>query len=243
MLKNLPNGAIAWEGNSLLNDSPIVLILTGLNFPSHNSKTGDLIQSWVLQQDYLPSQAWKEGKDTGVCGNCPLKRICYVNLIPVNNLWRKYKAGGYPLLDNKILSRIKRRHRQLRVTSYGEATAIPFDAWIPLLEAAAGNTGYTHQWRDCDRRWQRYLMASVEDPKDVAIANSLGWRTFRPITSVNSLLPREIICTNSQDRDVTCEDCRLCSGTNRQGANIADLIHGIDWKIRNFQALAAKFEN
>jgi hypothetical protein len=48
------NSYIAWEGNSLIDGSPIVLILTGFVFPSFNKKTGsEMIQSWILQQEFV----------------------------------------------------------------------------------------------------------------------------------------------------------------------------------------------
>ena len=46
----LKNSYVVWEGASLIDGSPIVLILTGFVFPSTNIKTGRMIQSWILQQ-------------------------------------------------------------------------------------------------------------------------------------------------------------------------------------------------
>jgi hypothetical protein len=46
----LQNSYIVWEGASLINGSPIVLILTGFVLPTSNRKTGRLIQSWILQE-------------------------------------------------------------------------------------------------------------------------------------------------------------------------------------------------
>jgi hypothetical protein len=57
----LQNSYIAWEGNSLIDGSPIILILTGFVFPSSNKKTGRLIQSWIIQQNFAPTHAAKEG--------------------------------------------------------------------------------------------------------------------------------------------------------------------------------------
>lgn len=238
------NGAILWEGNSLLDNSPIAIILTGLHLPSHNPKTGLQIQSWIIQQDYLPTDAIKYGNDTGTCGNCPLKPSCYIRPMGINNIWRKYRRGGYPHLDDNMLNRIKRRHQSLRIGSYGEGTAAPFEIWQPLLSAAANNTGYTHQWRSCDRRWARYLMASIENPKDIAKANAMGWRTFRTILSLDFMEPGEMLCRNAQDKDITCEECRLCCGTNGTAkTNIATPVHGLNWKIQNFKAIVANFKD
>lgn len=232
-------GAIAWEGNSLLDGNEIVLILTGLIITTSNTKTGDQIQAWILPQNVLPSEAVMTGKDKSVCGDCPLRsRTCYVQTSTLNNIWRKYKRGGYPLLNSKILNRIKKRHQQIRITAFGDAAAIPWDAWQPLIKAADCNTGFTHQWKTCDQRWNELLMASVETPADLLLANQMGWRTFRPLTSKNDLLPSERLCTNYLDEDVTCEDCGLCSGTSGKGlTNIANPVHGLPWKINNFANL------
>ena len=39
-----PNGAIIYRGPSMLDGSPIVAILTGIDKPSHNPKTGPMAQ-------------------------------------------------------------------------------------------------------------------------------------------------------------------------------------------------------
>ena len=232
-----PNGCIAWSGDSLLDGSPIVLLLTGLELPSHNTKTGAMVQSYILHRNIPPIEALTSDRDEAVCGDCPLKReICYVDLRPIGSIFRKYIAGGYPLLDNKILARLKRRHLRLRLGSYGDPTAVPFEAWLPLLTHCDGHTGYTHQWRSCDQRWRDYLMASVERPEDVTKANERGWRTFRVKLPSDPLLKGEIACANSQDDTVQCEDCGLCNGRNNNSLiNIADDIHGLTWKRSNFR--------
>jgi hypothetical protein len=82
----LKNGYIAWEGNSLIDGSPIVLILTGFVLPSSNKKTGSqMIQSWILQQEFTPTHAAKEGFDRGICGSCPLKMSQYNSQFAVRN--------------------------------------------------------------------------------------------------------------------------------------------------------------
>lgn len=239
MSKPKQNGAIAWEGNSLLDGSPIALILTGLHIPSSNIKTGDQIQSWILPQNILPSAAVMTGEDKGTCGNCPLRRsVCYVQTSTLNNIWHKYRRGGYLPLDQKMLRRINRKHQQIRITAYGEATAIPIEAWQSLFDATSSNTGFTHQWRNCDQRWQQFLMASIETPQDLAEAQGMGWRTFRPLMSEADLLPTERLCSNYLDEDITCEDCGLCSGTSGKGdTNIANPVHGLPWKLTSFKAL------
>ena len=49
----LKNSYVAWEGASLIDGSPIALILTGFVNYSSNRKTGRVLQSWILQQNIL----------------------------------------------------------------------------------------------------------------------------------------------------------------------------------------------
>jgi uncharacterized SAM-binding protein YcdF (DUF218 family) len=83
----LQNSYIVWSGASLIDGSAIALILTGFVYPTSNRKTGRLIQSWILQQEFVPTSAARNGLDQGICGNCPLKLSqsgsCYVNLFYV----------------------------------------------------------------------------------------------------------------------------------------------------------------
>ncbi|NJL11298.1 MAG: hypothetical protein HC908_17255, partial [Calothrix sp. SM1_7_51] len=89
----LQNGYVVWSGASLIDGSPIVLILTGFVLPSSNRRTGRQIQSWILQQEFVPTEAAKKGLDSGTCGDCALKMTnlgtCYVNMLPINNVYRK----------------------------------------------------------------------------------------------------------------------------------------------------------
>lgn len=68
-----PNGVIAYEGPSQLDGEPIVLILTCLERPSNNIKTGQMVQAVVLRQSEAPTEAVKHGTDASICVNC---RLC-----------------------------------------------------------------------------------------------------------------------------------------------------------------------
>jgi hypothetical protein len=65
------NGAILYEGPSLLDGMPIVAIVTGLASASANGKTGAMLQTWILPRDVHPSRALDTGADASVCGRCP----------------------------------------------------------------------------------------------------------------------------------------------------------------------------
>jgi hypothetical protein len=77
----------------------------------------------------------------------------------------------------------------------------------------------------------------VETPAQAIRAQQMGWRTFRIILPEEPLLPNEILCKHVVREWVTCEDCRLCNGAKNKAANIADPIHGTNWKHKNFQAI------
>jgi hypothetical protein len=65
------NGAVLWEGASLLDGAPIVVIATGLARSSSNRKTGALVQTYILRADVSPTDAVRTGADSSICGDCP----------------------------------------------------------------------------------------------------------------------------------------------------------------------------
>ena len=170
--------------------------------------------------------------DRGICGDCPLKSsqtgACFVNLLPVNNIYRTYFASKYQKLSVKEIEVIKRYRYPIRIGSYGDPTAVPFDVWEPIISASGGHTGYTHQFLTCDSRWKDYLMASVQSLAEARIAQSKGWRTFRVIAPNAPLIENEILCRHTQDDRIQCETCLLCDGVSSK-PNIADRVHGLKW--------------
>jgi hypothetical protein len=193
-----PTGVILYDGPSMLDGSPIVVIATGLRRTSANPKTGDMVQTWILPRDVNPFAAIHSGQDASVCGNCPLRgfleqspgkhatvnrrRACYVNVhqAPLA-VWRAFVRGRYTRFDaRRHLSLF--RGRMLRIGAYGDPCAAPYDVWSQLVRVAAGHTGYSHAWRD-RRFWRfrRFVMASVETLEQSRKAWSRGWRTFRSV--------------------------------------------------------------
>lgn len=236
-MNNKPNGFILYEGASTFDSKPIVVIVTGYETPSANPKTGDMLQTWIIKADDFPSNAIKKQTDSSVCGGCPLRgKVCYVYMASVNNIWRNYKEGCYPKVDDKILQRIKRKRRLVRLGSYGDPCAVPIEVWQPLIKASVGYTGYTHAWQYTNQRWKQYLMASVESITLMEKAHDLGWRTFRIVESTEELTDNEIMCRNWIDKDIKCEYCKLCNGKSNK-PSIANVIHGAKWKVNNYKEL------
>ena len=74
-VRTKPLGIVLYEGPSLIDGAPIVVIATGFQRPSANAKTGDMLQTWILRADVNPLQAIHTGRDVSVCGDCPLRGL------------------------------------------------------------------------------------------------------------------------------------------------------------------------
>ncbi len=196
-----PNGYVLWQGTSLLDGKPIVVIATGFASGSENRKTGAMIQTWILRADVEPHIAIKTGDDESICGQCPHRgttlgdsnkgRACYVL---VHNaplaVYRAWKRHVYPdFWDDEIQEIYKDRrdwledlgrNRRLRLGSYGDPAAVPTWVWAALTTRADGWTGYTHQWKEngIDPQLQEWCMASCDSPEDLTEARDAGWRAF-----------------------------------------------------------------
>lgn len=223
--KNKANGYKLFEGKSNIDGSNIVGILT---LKTSNIKTGQMAQLWILNADVNPVEASKSGKDSGVCGSCPLRQslggACYVNLgqAPLA-VYKSFKKGNYPTLetsDYKVLSGLK-----IRFGAYGDPYALPIEILAQLKAVAVNNTSYTHQWKQGGETLKAVSMASVDTIEEQKEAVSKGWRTFRVATPESPVLDNEILCPNVT-KGVSCADCGLCSGASMKAKNIVIPVHG-----------------
>lgn len=230
-----PNGAILWEGPSVLDGSPIAVIATGLTDRRvRNQKTGDMIQTWIMRADMDPHDATKSGDDAAVCGQCPhrpaLGGACYVNVFQApKSVWNTYKRGRYPHMAPEEAAEALAGH-MVRLGSYGDPAAAPFELWATVVAKAQGRTGYTHQWRTCDPRFATLVMASVDTPAEGLQARSKGWRTFRVRDGSEPLQPKaEFICPASAEAGyrTDCASCRACGGNGAKAkASPVIIAHG-----------------
>ena len=85
------NGAIFYENDS------IVGIITGLAHSSHNTKTGAMLQTWILVKNVNPIEAVNTGADELVCGDCKHRGT----VEPVNDTKDK-KSYSYELPKKTI---------------------------------------------------------------------------------------------------------------------------------------------
>jgi hypothetical protein len=228
-----------WEGPSLIDGSPIVMIGTGYVKGSSNTKTGAMIQTWILRSDMPPVQAVKEGKDDAICGQCPLRgdgtgkeRGCYVNVYwAPGRVYETYRRGGYPRLGEDQVA-LPHAEKVVRLGAYGDPGAVPSDLLRTIVSAAKSWTGYTHQWQTAEL--QGLCMASVESEDQAKEAIERGYRTFRTIREVAGVSRRrerrEILCPASEEAGfrTTCEHCTLCNGSHGDDrrASIAIVVHG-----------------
>lgn len=215
---------------SQLDGAPIVLVIT---LRSKNRKTGAMAQTWILREHVDPVRATRTGSDRSVCGDCPRRpstyrrngiRRCYVSVARAPLVvWKAYHRGRYlplPIDDPSALREIF-QWRHLRIGSYGDPAAIDVDVWDSIIAYGklSGWTGYTHQWQTCELSLRDYCNASVDSAEDFAIAQSLGWSTFRARRPDGPILPGEIVCPASKESGhrTTCEQCRACCGTGPNG--------------------------
>ena len=233
---------VIYEGPSMLDGSPIVVIVTS---NSKNSKTGDMLQTWILRQDVAPHHAIKTGEDKSICGNCPhrgkwdealqkwtRKRTCYVKTFQAPlSVWKRYQRNGYAMSLKAPRIAELGEGRMVRLGSYGDPMAVPLYVWQALTSRASGWTGYTHQWRTAlrDDVWPQLVMASADSWTDADEASFYGWRYFRVMDKgQDPVADLEVRCPASKEAGVksACATCKLCMGTTSKARkSIAINIH------------------
>jgi len=208
----------SYKGPSVLDGNPIVALITGIDRPSANPKTGIMLHQWIVREDMDPLVASKTGADASICGNCAFRakegkeRSCYVTLMhgPLQAYKGMLKSAD-PLQAKHLRGEI------IRLGAYGDPAAIPLDYIEWMARHAAGVLGFTHQWKNCDQGLAKYCMASCETPEDHALAKEKGWRTFRVKLPEAPRLPGERPCPSAAeagDNGVTCRKCMQCDGHN-----------------------------
>ena len=213
--------AIIYNGPSLLDGKPIVVIAT---YSNRNTKTGKVVQTYILRSDINPLEASKTGQDFSICGSCPMRgevttdpkrkiakgRKCYVNLGQgVLIVFKSFLRGVYKEGDPRTMG----RDRFVRVGTYGDPAAVPSHVWDELLSECETWTAYTHQ-----KPWRPDIAMQSADSYDEAKAHwAAGRRTFRVIVDLgDSDKTNEALCPASKEagRRVQCTACKLCKGSS-----------------------------
>jgi len=254
----MANSVKLWEGPSQIDGAPIALIATGIKAKSQNRKTGHMVQTYIIRTDISPVDAIHTGADYSICGNCQhrgdivtpgkdgrasqnVNRSCYVLVFqgPLN-VYKHNAAGKYPVAlgaDGAALL----AGLSVRLGTYGDPAAVPFDVWAELLADAGRCTGYTHQWREsfCSPEFARYCMASADSPCEAIAAQAMGYRTFRVGTPAESLVKgREFLCpaSDAAGKKTDCAACLACGGNSSPNkASVFIPAHGVKAKIDAFQ--------
>ena len=231
-------GYIAYEGPSIIDGKPIVVIVNKIDTDSKNDKTGAIVQSFIIRADIDPVKALQTGDDVSVCGQCEHRPVlarksgkspCYVQVAKsVLSVYGAYKRGRYVRADAATIAAAL-AGKIVRIGTYGDPAAAPVQMWNQITRYAAGRRGYTHQWDqpgfDVDA-WAPLVMASADTIDQAAKANLLGMRVFRVSQGVD-VQQGEAICPASAEagRKSTCAKCTLCSGTSIKARDIVIADH------------------
>jgi len=216
---------IIYKGPSLLDGKPIVAIATWSN---RNTKTGAVVQTYILRSDINPLEASKTGEDFSICGDCTMRgevnddpkrkqakgRRCYVNLGQgVLIVYKSFLRGVYDMANTKAGRNTLGRDRFVRVGTYGDPAAVPAFIWEQLLAEADTFTAYSHQ-----SGWRPDIAMQSADNKAQALDHwKAGRRTFRVIADLGELdKANEALCPASKEagRRVQCTACKLCKGSS-----------------------------
>jgi len=235
------NGYIVYNGKSVLDGEPIIAVA----LMRGNKKTGSGIQLQITRSDIDPRVASKTGCDSSICGNCPHTgtpnpdsknvladdRLCYVNIgMGVLKSYKSYIAGKYPdISDNPKAIAELGRDKFIRVGSYGDGHALPNYVVDTLLMHARNYTAYSHQidHKAIKNFRDDIYMVSADTLADAKKHWANGMRTFRVIRDVSEVdSQNEILCPNHNNKDITCDKCKLCAGSSINAKSIANPVHG-----------------
>ena len=230
-------GYIAYEGPSIIDGKPIVVIVNKLD-GSKNAKTGAIVQSFIIRSHVDPVRALQTGADVSVCGQCEHRPVlarksgkppCYVQVAKsVLSVYSAYKRGRYVKADPATIAKAL-EGKIVRIGTYGDPFAAPVQMWTQITRYALGRRGYTHQWDtigfDVDA-WAPLVMASADTIDQAAKANLLGMRVFRVSQGID-VQAGEAMCPASKEagQRTTCAKCTLCAGTSIKARDIVIADH------------------
>jgi len=229
---------ILYQGASLINGEPIVALAQS---DSTNKKTGNMLQTFILDATTDPITASRTGLDASICGSCPHRgtpnnndkgqatnRTCYVTLAhaPLGK-YKAYKKGVYGTTTATLKEVESFGSLQgVRLGTFGDPCAVPNDIWKALTSKALYSTAYTHA---AINPMPESIMTSTDNLKQSYKAWGKGERTFRVISSIDQLYKRrEVLCPASEEmgKRATCASCKLCGGSSINAKSIAIVAHG-----------------
>jgi hypothetical protein len=237
-----PRGHVIYAGPSLLDGKPIVAVAIT---KSKNSKTANMVQTYIIRSDIDPRDASRLGEDYSICGTCPHRgqaapdktaglatgRTCYVVIGqgPVI-VFKSLQRQIYPSAVGHAAIAALGKGRMVRLGTYGDPAAVPAYVWESLISEADGHTAYSHQAKTQGAAFDPKLyMRSADNLSEAAFAWRDGQRTFRIVAHQSEVMPgREILCPASEEagKRTTCERCGLCAGATIAAKSIAIVAHG-----------------
>lgn len=207
------NGVELYRGPSSIDGKDIAVVATCLKRRSKNVKTGPMIQTYLFGTCWLPTMAKNLGADFSVCGDCPARKGCYVNLRETNAVWNSWVDGRIPKFEVTKHAEMF-VGKKIRFGTYGDPAAAPLSAWSDMMKLCSGWTGYTQRWAALDVHEWGWLMASSMNPTKTVEAEKLGWRVF---TISKTPIIGSRLCPASQGK-TTCNKCSTCCGNKRSRA-------------------------
>mgnify|MGYP003120725165 FL=1 len=224
-LSKSKNAVKIYDGPSEIDGKRIIVIVTGLASGSKNTKTGEMVQSYIMPYAVKPNEAIKTGADYSVCGNCPLRPLthkatpkserksekpCYVKTFHgPRSTWEANK--DLPVSSPEAVAELL-GDRAFRFGTWGDPAAAPSWVFSPMRKGR-NHTGYTHQSTGAGKD-RTELMASVHSEEERQDAKKKGFRTFRIISNVSEVNEGEILCPASKEAGfkTDCNHCSLCMG-------------------------------
>lgn len=236
-----PTGYIIYEGPSLLDGKPIVAIAIS---KSKNTKTANMVQTYILRSDLDPRDANRTGEDYSICGECPHRgtatnadtglakdRTCYVRIDQGPTIvFKSMLRGIYPAITGHKAIAALGAGRMVRLGTYGDPAAVPAYVWESLTAEAKGHTAYSHQATTAGAAYRPDMfMRSADSETEARNAWAAGERTFRVIGKVSDVVKgSEILCPASEEagKRTNCAACGLCGGASVAAKSIAIVVHG-----------------
>ena len=223
---------VLYKGISQLdNETPIMVVMSGFTKDSNNTKTGPLVQLYILPVHETPKDIYFSGSKA-VCGDCKYNgnNGCYVRWSNLGSIWKSAKnQAAIPM----TLSKEFLRGLRVRVGAAGDPAAVPSSVWSELLSTCENFTGYTHQWNKPEfKDLQGLFLASVDNATENLKAHVVGWSTFFVTDSEEQAKKEGTRClasagkTDSHGLPTTCASCMLCNGKSRKQKTITEVLHG-----------------
>jgi len=222
---------VLYKGISLLdNKTPIMVVMSGYTKDSANSKTGPLIQLYILPLNDKPSDTYRSGS-SAVCGTCKYNgnNGCYVRWSHLTSMWNSARVQNP--IDKSLAIELMKGLR-VRVGAAGDPLAVPSDFWKDVLSSCDSFTGYTHQWSDknLSSGYKGMFMASVDSHSEKILARARGWNTFQVLDG-DEPLNKSTLClatipnkTDLNGLPMSCASCMLCNGKGNKSIHVQ--LHG-----------------